>query len=228
MNRLYLFIFGVILLLLSGCISGPDVSRINKNDPDSEFYYPKFSSLKALLSSSEKRININWVDKSQFNDGFLIKKRLSKKDNFITIDTAYSSAFKEYLEDYSLEMEYEITSFYIRNNRVKFGQHSRIDSLYFGKIEYVGYYSQNDTLFVQWFRDTAFDDRTTIKYKQQNSSNWEVLSTIVQADLPDDFYRTYFKLPTGIKYDFRIEVDLQNYKDEFETFYRREFSYFHR
>lgn len=227
MNRLYLFIFGVILLLLSGCISGPDVSRINKNDPDSEFYYPKFSSLKALLSTSEKRININWVDKSQFNDGFLIKKRLSKKDNFTTIDTANSSFFKEIIDNYSLAMEYEISSYYLKDDIVKYGQRTRTDSLNFGKLYNLGYFSKGDTVFVQWFRDTAFDDRTTIKYKEQNSSNWKTLSTIPQADLSDDFYRTSFVLPIGRAYDFKVEASLENYRGNFETFYKREFSFFH-
>ena len=228
MSRLNLFIWSVTLLLLAGCISGPDVSRINPNDPESDFYYPKFSNLQSFLSSNEKRVTLSWIDKSQFNEGFRVRMRYNQDDDFTTIDTTTFSSYNEVLSNYSLGMEYEITSFYTNNNGIKFGQSEKTDSLNFGKISSLGYYSQNDTMFVQWFRDSAFDDRTTIKYKQQGSSDWETLFTILQADLTDDFYRTSFVLPRGLQYDFRVEVDLQNYKDEFETFYEREFSFYHR
>ncbi len=221
------YFFGIILFLFYGCLSGPDTSRINSYDPGSEVFKPRFTELKIIVPATEKRSLISWVDRSAYNDGFIVKRRYSSKENFEPIDTISTSSFTELLTDYSFEMEYQISSYYLRGDKINLGQSTVTEQMDFGGLTSIGYFSQNDTVFVQWFRDTAFDDRISIEYKEQNSSQWTTISTIQQSEMSGEFYRSSFVLPIGQTYNFRIEASLQNYKNEYEAFFKREFSLNH-
>tara|TARA_R110002096_G_scaffold170131_3_gene342198 strand:- start:2936 stop:3619 length:684 start_codon:yes stop_codon:yes gene_type:complete len=221
------YIFGLSLLLFFGCLSGPDSSRINSYDPGSEIFKPLFTDLKIKVATTEKRAQISWLDRSAYNDGFIVKRRYSSKGKFEPIDTTSTISFTELLTDYSLEMEYQISSYYLRGNKINLGQSTETEHIDFGGLTSIGYFSQNDSVFVQWFRNTAFDDRITIEYKEQNSSQWSTISTIQQSEMSGEFHRTSFVLPKGQTYNFRIEASLQNYNNEYETFFEREFSLNH-
>ena len=227
MKRTTLYACGLSLFIFFGCLSGPDSSRINSYDPGSEIFKPLFSDLKIKVPTTEKRTLISWVDRSAYNDGFIVKRRYSSKGKFEPIDTISAPSFTELLTDYSLEMEYQISSYYLRGDKINLGQSTETEHIDFGGLTSIGHFSQNDTVFVQWFRNTAFDDRITIEYKEQNSSQWTTISTVQQSEMAGEFHRTSFVLLKGQTYNLRIEASLLNYKNEYEAFYKREFSLTH-
>ncbi len=209
-----------LIFFFSGCLlSIPDASRINENDPESPLFNPKISNLNSFISPSEKEISLNWNNESSFNDGFFIEKRFSTKSKYTKIDTLEASFFSEALNEYGIDMQYRITSFYIENGSFKKGMELETESLDFGRISNIGYFSSNDTVFVQWFRRTAFDDITTVEYKLTSSSDWNTAITIEQDEMESDFFRTNFILPTGKSYNLRVIVSLSNQNENLENFY---------
>ncbi len=227
MKHITAYTFALSLFLFFGCLSGPDASRINLNDPDSELFNPKFSDLQVRASKTDKRITMFWINRSDYNEGFIIKRRFSSKGKFEPVDTITTSSYAELLTSYSLDMEYQVSSYFLRNNNIELGQSSETESIDYGGLTNLAYTSQSDTVFVQWFRRTAFDDRVTIEYKDQNATEWSIIATVQQAEVNGEFHRTSFVLPKGKNYDLRIEASLQNNKNEYETFYEREFSLNH-
>ncbi len=227
MKSITLYVCGLSLFIFLGCLSGPDSSRINTYDPSSEIFKPLFTNLKIKVPTTEKRALITWVDRSAYNDGFIVKRRYSSEGKFEPIDTISAPSYTELLTDYSLEMEYQISSYYLRGNKINLGHIDETGYIDFGGLTSIGHFSQNDTVFVQWVRETAFDDRITIEYKEQNSSQWATIFTVQQSEMSGEFYRTSFVLPKGQTYDFRIEASLLNFKNEYEAFYKKEFSLTH-
>tara|TARA_R110000868_G_scaffold378658_7_gene644211 strand:+ start:6258 stop:6974 length:717 start_codon:yes stop_codon:yes gene_type:complete len=209
-----------LLFSFSGCLlSIPDGSRINENDPDSPLFHPKLSNLDANVSSLEKQITLNWKDESLFNDGFYIEKKFSKNDSYKKVNTIETSFFSETTTEYSIDLQYRVTSFYLEDGLYKKGMDLETDKLDFGSLTNIGYFSNNDTVFVQWFRKTAFDDVITIEYKPTSNSVWNTALTITQDEITTDFFRTNFLLPIGKSYNLRIIASLLNHSGYLEPFY---------
>lgn len=218
-NRLSLFL-SCILFLFSGCLlSEPDASRINENDPKSPFFSPNLSDLNTNVSPTEKKVGVNWKDESRFNEGFFIEKKFSKNDKYKTIDTVNVSIFTENLNEYTIGLQYRVTSFYLQNGVYQRGMKLETDSLNFGRLANFGYFSSNDTVFVQWYRRTAFDDLTTVEYKPTNDAEWNTGVTIPQDVLDSDFFRANFVLPRGRSYNLRINAFILNKNEDLEQFF---------
>ncbi len=219
LNKIPYFLI-CLFILLNGCLlSGPDSSRININDPDSPFFFPQISDLNTSISSTDRSLIITWRDDSSFNEGFLIEKKFSQNENYRLIDTVKSPFFTEPLQQYSTGMTYRISTFYLNEESIKRGLMLESDSLDFGDIRNVGVFSSNDTVFVQWFRRTAFDDLTDIEFKISSESKWETIKTIENSEAQDNFIRTNFTLPKGASYNFRIKLYLESFSGNLENFH---------
>lgn len=220
MNIKSILIYLLIPFFLYGCLlSGPDSSRINENDPESPFFKPKLSELKSSVSSTEKLITLNWKNESKFNDGFFIEKKISSNNSYKIMDTSKVAVYSESLSTYSIDMKYRVTTFYIDEGVTKRGMKLETDSLDFGELLNFGYFSSDDTVFVQWFRGTSFDDITTIEYKPTNATELNTALTVEQEKISSDFYRTYFILERGESYNLRIRAFLIDHKEELKNFY---------
>lgn len=219
MNIKYTLFLLLSLFFSHGCIlSSPDASRINENDPESPFFEPKLSELNSNVSPVEKRISLNWKNESRYNDGFFVEKKFSNNDSYKITDTVVVSTFSEALNSYNIDLKYRVTTFYLENGIPKKGMNLETDSLNFGRLTNIGHFTSNDSVFVQWFRRTAFDDQITVEYKPTNSSEWIVGKTVLQSEMASDFYRTNFTLPTG-NYNIRINAFIINNKENLEKFF---------
>lgn len=218
-----LFSFLIFSLFLHGCLTGPDDRRSNPNDPKSPEFIVEFTQPSALANTENRNLRIFWQNKSSYTEGFIIEKKLDNK--FVSIDTlGFVSAFTDSSNEYSLELTYRVTSF-LRNEkgkiRNKYSQ--KTDSIDYGNIRNVAAFADSDTLKIQWFRNTRFDDLTVIDVQEQGASSW---SEFIQIEYPqDEFIRVATDLSVSKNYNFRIRLYLRDHKNNLVKYHESITSY---
>ncbi|MEQ8523403.1 hypothetical protein [Gracilimonas sp.] len=209
--------FLLIILFLNGCIIGSEYERTNSLDPDSPKFKADFSDPEAILKLDDRAFQIQWISRSSFDDGHLIEKKLNNK--FFTLDTLLSESF--YMDssgEYTTDMEYKISSFrFDEKGNIKNKFSKKIKKINFGNVRSLTAFRNNDSLSIQWFRNSFLDDLTILEFRSDNDENWNELYSENQQR--DTFRRITFDLPLDQSYEFRIRLFMDNYKHEQEEFY---------
>ena len=145
------YIIALSLFLFFGCLSGPNSSRINERDPESKHFKPIFSNLNIRASTTEKKIIVSWRNRSNYNEGFIVNRRYSSKDKFEPVDTLSTNSYIEMVTNYSMGMEFQVSSYYLWNNKIRLGESQKTEDINFGTLANIGYFSgaSSDTVIVQ-------------------------------------------------------------------------------
>lgn len=219
-----IFLFLVVIASSFACLSGPNDSRDNPLDPDSPIFLPNFSQPIIGSNTSNQNFNISWITNSPSIDGFILEKSLN--GDFVPLDTLNAErSFVDSSKKYSLDLFYKLKPYQFRSD----GNSFRIlgekisDTLSFGGFSNAAVFNLQDSIAVQWFRQTNFDDVTKIEFKPKTETNWQELKTI---PLPTQgFQRHSFLLNQNASYDFRITLFLINFEGVQEKFFERILSY---
>ena len=219
MNTKYAFsfIFG-ILILISGCLPGPNDSRSNPHDPESPDFIPYFEALTVSVSDNSTIVNLGWNDKSFYEDGFIIEKRYDQNSEFFPFDTTLARLYSDTTNLYSLDLQYKVSSVVQQNDGSLDKRYSlETEPINFGYLNNTSAFSNNDSVFVQWYNKSFFITQITVEYKERTSSDWIFLSAL--TDISDSFMRVKYDLPVNSKLDFRVKLYLKNYTGKLEEFY---------
>jgi hypothetical protein len=97
---------------------GPNYKRDNENDPESNEFISDHPFNGALTVDEFKNITIQWKDEENFEDGFIIKKAITKDSPLITLDTLKNSS-TTYIDEsklLTLSTWYQIEAFVVRDD----------------------------------------------------------------------------------------------------------------
>ncbi|MEX0610275.1 MAG: hypothetical protein WD016_08715 [Balneolaceae bacterium] len=213
----------ILVFLFSGCLTGPDDSRSNPNDPKSPSFIADFSPPQVRTSPNNKALNVGWTSRSQYGEGFIVEKKLS--DTYVALDTLIKTSFYiDSSKEYSLDLMYRITSFLTNDKGEltnKFSQETK--AIDFGDISNSTAFANGDSISVQWFSEFMFDDITTIEMRENSTSSWNEIYRNENAD--GDFHRVTFGLPVENSYDFKISLFIINHDSKPEKFHEKIISY---
>ena len=206
------------------CDAGINTQRSNSLDPNSPFYAPIFILLEAKTSTIDNTIQLTWINRASRVDGFLVEKRFNTEDIFFPIDTTTVESIVDSTRELSLNLQYKVSSFLIVKGKID-PRYSLIlsEPLDYGEIKKISTFTESDSIFIQWFSKTHFDDQIVIEYKLPTDIDWSHLETITNPD--SEFYRAGIEKTINESYDFRITLYLENYKGELEAFDQKVYSY---
>ena len=207
----------IIIIFLNGCITGSEYERTNSLDPDSPKFKAEFSDPKALLRLDDRAFQIQWISRSSYEDGHLVEKKLDNK--FLVLDTLLTESF--YMDssgEYTTDMKYKISSFrFDENGNIKNKFSKKVEKINFGNVRSLTAFKNNDSLSIQWFRNSFLDDLTIIEFRADSDDSWNELYSENQHTTT--FRRISFDLPLNQNYEFRIRLFMDNYDQELEEFY---------
>ncbi len=156
-----LFIFG---LLLSNCSIGPDFERGNVNDPKSIEFKPDISSLQVKINN-DKTVSLNWVDGSEFEDGFIVGKQLGDTDTMVILDTLPKNTVN-YTDD-TRQLDLRTTYFVAPFKNETVSEDSlefKSKRLNFGEFNTITSETSNvNVIKVSWETDMPYADNFVIK-----------------------------------------------------------------
>lgn len=212
-----------LLFLLSSCITGPDDSRSNPNDPKSSNFIAEFSQPQVKTNQSNTDLTVIWNNQSNYGSGFIVEKKLS--DSYEVMDTLRNKTiYIDSSKKYSLDLKFRVTSF-VENDKGDISNKFSLETegINFGNVSNATAFANNDSISVQWYNQKKFTELTTIEIREKNTTEWSELYSDSKFD--GIFQRVSFDLPVDKNYEFKISLYLINYKSQHQKFHEKVISY---
>ena len=174
------YIFFPALFFLA-CTTGPDFERTNQHDPGSQNFKPNSAELSNRVISTEKWVTLSWIDKSDFEDGYIIEKRLSKDDNYVTIDTlpANGVSYTDRSRKLTPSSSYKVSPFvYIQTSDSTYINKGdpKVMDLNLKQLGNIELFDRNETIEIEWQNSLEYFDALVFGHRNitmnQNSITW--------------------------------------------------------
>lgn len=228
---IFKFVYPIlVLLLVAGCNTGPEFERTNENDPGSDTYKPDAPSFQDREITEEKHVILRWNDRTDFEDGYLIEKKLAETDTFSVVDVVSSDIIT--YTDSSLSLtattSYRISPFVYDEN----GEIDEISKNYANSISLnlneMGELKLRDLgeeIRIEWEKNLEYFDAITFGYIEVGNSSGETIwaDTISVHDSPvaelNDTKTNHIDIPTtAFQYDIIVQAHLLDPGNSYSTF----------
>jgi hypothetical protein len=220
----------VPILFLLACNTGPDFERTNQHDPGSQNFKPNSAELRNRVISPEKWVTLSWVDNTDFEDGYIIEKRLSRDDTYVTLFKlgANNTSYTDKTGELTPTTSYKVSPFvYIQAGDSTFISKGdpQVMDLNLRRLGDVKLFDRGGTIEINWQNSLEYFDALIFGHRNitrdQQSITWTDTIRITEIsieELNENRRKTILNPFDGFTYEVYVNALISDPAGEYQSF----------